>query len=526
MILMYDLTLTSLLSFLESKSKAAKRRLRKQSAGGGGGGGGVGALFMAAAAIEAAADASPEAGHREKSKKCQKRNADQVASSGSESEGNAAAAAGASDESGSDTNSAADDVQRDEEEEEYEKLEKKDQKKGVVQVATKTPADGVIDVEVEYTFTVTLGFNSANNKASGTALELTPDSPSLKNLPFALGEGISAGDADLVITAGLLGFAKRHPKQAVRKNSNLFGIGVSQTGQIKATVTKAVFDYSETVRWTSTGQGTKMAAFAIEMWDEGKGRKPAPESWTPTGFRPTFGPFYRRPDADAGSNMNTSRNSGIGSSSGASIHNGDDRGSSYCGNYPSEGSGHESDYGGHGGVGTDDDDDDETSYKYQHGMVFAIVQKHFPNVGLVWNQSSGDFVIGQLKSRGGWDETISSGTPTWWPPANDKSMGGWPAASKPKKMRELHPTGETAEAGGAAAAGADAADAAAEAAAAAAGAAAGPPHGYFGGPYQQLPYGYPPTSPTLRPHSAHFNHTHSTGREHFASRKRGGNNDM
>jgi hypothetical protein len=30
----------------------------------------------------------------------------------------------------------------------------------------------------------------------------------------------------------------------------LFGIGVSQTGQIKATVTKAVFDYSETVRWT------------------------------------------------------------------------------------------------------------------------------------------------------------------------------------------------------------------------------------------------------------------------------------
>jgi hypothetical protein len=247
---MYDLTLTSLLSFLESKSKAAKRRLRKQSAGGGGGGGGVGALFMAAAAIEAAADASPEAGHREKSKKCQKRNADQVASSGSESEGNAAAAAGASDESGSDTNSAADDVQRDEEEEEYEKLEKKDQKKGVVQVATKTPADGVIDVEVEYTFTVTLGFNSANNKASGTALELTPDSPSLKNLPFALGEGISAGDADLVITAGLLGFAKRHPKQAVRKNSNLFGIGVSQTGQIKATVTKAVFDYSETVRWT------------------------------------------------------------------------------------------------------------------------------------------------------------------------------------------------------------------------------------------------------------------------------------
>jgi len=141
-------------------------------------------------------------------------------------------------------------VQRDEEEEEYEKLEKKDQKKGVVQVATKMPADGVIDVEVEYTFTVTLGFNSANNKASGTALELTPDSPSLKNLPFALGEGISAGDADLVITAGLLGFAKRHPKQAVRKNSNLFGIGVSQTGQIKATVTKAVFDYSETVRWT------------------------------------------------------------------------------------------------------------------------------------------------------------------------------------------------------------------------------------------------------------------------------------
>ena len=252
MILMYDLTLTSLLSFLESKSKAAKRRLRKQSAGGDGGGCGVGALFMAAAAIEAAADASPEAGHREKSKKCQKRNADQVASSGSESEGNAAAAAGASDESGSDTNSAADDVQRDEEEEEeeYEKLEKKDQNKGVVQVATKTPADGVIDVEVEYTFTVTLGFNSANNKASGTALELTPDSPSLKNLPFALGEGISAGDADLVITAGLLGFAKRHPKQAVRKNSNLFGIGVSQTGQIKATVTKAVFDYSETVRWT------------------------------------------------------------------------------------------------------------------------------------------------------------------------------------------------------------------------------------------------------------------------------------
>ena len=132
---------------------------------------------------------------------------------------------------------------------------------------------------------------------------------------------------------------------------------------------------------------------------------------------------------------------------------GDQRGSSYSGDDANEGSGHESDYGGHGGVDDDDDDEDETSYKYQRGMVFSIVQKHFATVGLVWNQSSGDFVIGQLKSRGAWGETISSGTPTWFPPENDKSMGGWPVASKPKKIRELHSTGESAEAGGAAASG-------------------------------------------------------------------------
>ena len=84
----------------------------------------------------------------------------------------------------------------------------------------------------------------------------------------------------------------------------------------------------------------------------------------------------------------------------------------------------------------DDDDEDETSYKYQHGMVFSIVQKHFATVGLVWNQSSGDFVIGQLKSRGAWGETISSGTPTWFPPENDKSMGGWPVASRSVKAKE------------------------------------------------------------------------------------------
>ena len=131
----------------------------------------------------------------------------------------------------------------------------------------------------------------------------------------------------------------------------------------------------------------------------------------------------------------TKSNSGIGPSSGASSRYGDQRGSSYSGDDANEGSGHKSDSGGHGGVG-DDDDEDETSYKYQHGMVFSIVQKHFATVGLVWNQSSGDFVIGQLKSRGAWGETISSGTPTWFPPENDKSLGGWPVASRSVKAKE------------------------------------------------------------------------------------------
>ena len=97
--------------------------------------------------------------------------------------------------------------------------------------------------------------------------------------------------------------------------------------------------------------------------------------------------------------------------------------------------GYSDDGGGYGRSGNggalSEDEDEDTDQQKVTGLVFA----RFLQEGLKYNESAGDFVCGQLKKRGLWDSTISSGKVQWWPEWANKGFDGWPPACLPKKVR-------------------------------------------------------------------------------------------